>query len=789
MWKVFRGEIYNEIDLPDGCRHENGKVTYRPQFQFEPILEYRRRKSFFLGLVQKRALARRKERIQQCLPVPPGDQLRFRSGPKRAMKKHKWNGVMKEVRVRGEWERKRAETERKMWETKQSRQRKEVEPRKRWRKPENDDLAWVARVRQEERENEEREEQVRAQRLEGRAEQEEERLRDEGETVDGESVSVQGGRERDEGETDEERTQRLRWEERVGQEEESMQMEGERHEGETEDEETVSLQGDEDEGREAYEIRQDERRPIDDDCISLMGNVSFPSCTVEASNGWQNRSSFKRNREEEEYQIRRSKYLRDKEILEKQEAEVRERKLLETEERKQNEEFRQEYQTDQAKKWPNTFVPPEIREEKVDETVFQTVPESEVNWDKDMHTCDVLSGVPQSGEHKYSHLGRKGRKRARAEEHREIARKVVEQGGGSEQGAELKRARKPEFLAEKKTFLLDVITNTFDFGGGHARIDPSTKKRYKYRTIEQIGGRGCEVSLLKFCKDNPRFFKVTGMQYELVQPGRVPKFIEVPTMYYTIVSEMRKVVEQLERTESSYGFDAEFFGYNLYKPHFVERFTKRVKEDNELQLGRDANEREAELYVQNIRDRTVKQNKFNKNGELRLAVEKGIRIIQIYSEKQHMAYVFLLRRNQEQWTLKNSGLARFIENEKIRKFVVGHGDMEHLNQRHFLKCCGFVDLQDLATDVTRDVITLEGRAKMCISSNVMAISCGLDQPEFKSCKELCVDPECKTLGWMFDELDEEATPSERRRDLLQYAAYDAYAAQLVGNFLLRLLGR
>jgi hypothetical protein len=405
------------------------------------------------------------------------------------------------------------------------------------------------------------------------------------------------------------------------------------------------------------------------------------------------------------------------------------------------------------------------------------------NWDLRV-MGNILESRQNIGEKKYRGMTKTERKNARNLEHNPLE---CQQVGRANLGVRVKHERLNEAEKdERKKFLVDVVHNTFDFGGGEGRIDEKTNKRYTYRTIQQIGGPGCEVALLKFCKDRLDLFRVTGTEVELLHPRRLPPFVTVNFGWYTLVYAMRELVSQLETEDSSYGFDAEFFSYNIYEPEILKSFKSRVREDYKAQLGSNADVRIADFYTDNV-IRNVKKKRYRNNDIRfpRLATERGIRTIQIYSESRDMAYVFYLRRGCEQQTLIESGLAHFIENKNIAKYVVGWGDVEFLEKRYFLKCESFVDLQEMASKVIRDVIAIP--SKMPISSNVLAISCGLGQPEFKHCTELCKDPDLKTMGWMFDSLCAPNTTPEYRRDLVQYAAYDSYAAKHIGNFLQRLL--
>lgn len=393
--------------------------------------------------------------------------------------------------------------------------------------------------------------------------------------------------------------------------------------------------------------------------------------------------------------------------------------------------------------------------------------ENEEDW-KD-ESVDILSNLPKSREHMYRGFGKATRKGMRRMEREG----TVE---GSEADADNSRVvGLMENYEAKYQFLKDVVTNTFDFGGGSERRDDDGE-RYTYRTIKQICGTTSisnETLVLEFCKKHEDLFKVTGEQVELVRPGRKPRTMTVPMHFYTWVPAMKTRLAELIKKEKVFGFDGEFYSYNIYDEKIFDRYKASVQKD----IDRSRAEVTTSQIIGKSKHKSCKQ-----TGRPRLAVARGIRLVQIYSSDENMVYLFYLKRGREHQTLIDSGLRDFFQDENITKFVVGNGDVELLQHRHFVKCAGFVDLQQIASACIRDVIPIS--SKLSLGSNTMAISCGLDMPLFTSCKQLCSDPENKTVGCMFDCLDKPGTSTKYRNELLQYAAYDAYVAMKVGHHLL-----
>jgi hypothetical protein len=403
-------------------------------------------------------------------------------------------------------------------------------------------------------------------------------------------------------------------------------------------------------------------------------------------------------------------------------------------------------------------------------TAFSAVSSCEKEEEVWKGDADIVGTMPLSQEHKYHGYGKGAKKRLRR----------LEREGTVEK--ELPETRQViyreviENLEKKEAFLIGVIQNTFDFGGGSQRRD-ADGKRYTYRTLQQIAGSSgtSGTHIRDFCKKRKDLFKVTGERIELVKPGRKPDSIEVKVELYTRITAMNNMLKQLVKKEKVFGVDAEFYSYNIYDKRIYDKYEKSVQRDIETSG--------AKVSVSQVIGRS--KTKFcERTGRRRLAVERGIRLVQIYSELNDRVYIFFLERGEEQKTMRDSGLQEFFEDKAITKFVVGTGDVELLQNRHFFNCAGFVDLQRIASACIRDVIPIS--TKMTIGSNVMAVSCGINKPLFQSCSELCRDPENKTLGWMFDCITDHKDRAYRR-DLLQYAGYDAYAALMVGDYLLEKL--
>jgi hypothetical protein len=313
-WRDLCRQIYREITLPCDCTRINDLVVYRKRYPYEPVEEYGRKKMRDLGYVQALALSRRKQRIQEGLSVPPAEQLRFRSESKRKMKKSRFDGKMKKVRLarkQTSWMARKHEPQRRReWVNTDWRRRAEQETTDRiqgWRMADRDQLARVDKLRKEEKKREKRKEEERIEREQNERierEQNESIVREQNETI----VREQNERiEREQNERIErEQNERIEREqnERIMREqnEEAVQKEKEDEMGEedgvqredecTEDGDGVQRGKDEwraGEGCEGGRTSRGERGVDDDDTLSILGNVSFQGSSVEHSYGCENR--------------------------------------------------------------------------------------------------------------------------------------------------------------------------------------------------------------------------------------------------------------------------------------------------------------------------------------------------------------------------------------------------------------------------------------------------------------------------------------------------------------------
>jgi hypothetical protein len=107
----------------------------------------------------------------------------------------------------------------------------------------------------------------------------------------------------------------------------------------------------------------------------------------------------------------------------------------------------------------------------------------------------------------------------------------------------------------------------------------------------------------------------------------------------------------------------------------------------------------------------------------------------------------------------------------VLKYVVGRsGDIEAL-KNHFVVPRGLIDLQDVASAVFRDVIDGGDMGSIQPKSNVLAAACRIGMPLVENIVYYNND--------MFGKVNKKDQSKEERKQterLLQYSAYDAYAA-------------
>jgi hypothetical protein len=846
-WSDLPWNIFQKIKLPEDVflDPENRTVYYRERWHFEPDVYYQRKKERALKLVSKAALALRQAWVRQGRKVPPKERLKIRSTVRRIERKDRWHKRRVETgeeyleeqerkRVAREMrreERERKEGERKERERKErERERRERERKERERREMKSALEAEQKRRREETEEEESRKRRREEELEKELEAKRERMM-ERDRRDQEKERMQDEREQRR-EEEKKREREVKERERMVREQ-SIRRQAVSKVGVRErEDDTLSIMGnisfrcssvvqrtsgyvdrsgEQDEretGRIEREVEKKREREVKEQRLfwermdrDREQNVSTETVQAKKERKQQIKDA---NRKRE-----RQKFVDSLPQAEKERINAEKKAETEKEERIESELFRistrgerfdEKYRYDEEEESEESVGNESEKSDEFEEldqfqddgagpsglqqqqavTGTVTVPvDSEDEWEDDPSAANVISTRLERSETKFSHLGKAGRRAARAREH-----ELLEIGELSPKRPHKEETRSVQIVepvenAElKEQFLQDVISNTFEFGGGSQRTDENGD-RYSYRTIEQIvGSSGSNATpVLQFCRKHNELFKVSGEKVELVHPPKDVRFHNVVFKYYTQPEKMQDLLTKLSAEEKVFGFDCEFFSYNIYKKDIFDNYKRRVKDDIKSS--------KAKVTVDNVIGSNKK--KVNAKGEPRLAVERGIRLVQIYSAARKKAYIFYLRRRIEHEDLIASGLGDFIQNGDLVKYVVGDGDIALLQNRHFLNCQGLVDLQKLSSAVIRDVIPIH--TKLSIGSNTLAISCGLGRPKFQCIKEFTdpEDPDGRTLGWLFDKLDgHSSTEQSYRHDLLEYSAYDAYAALKIGEYLLKL---
>jgi hypothetical protein len=357
----------------------------------------------------------------------------------------------------------------------------------------------------------------------------------------------------------------------------------------------------------------------------------------------------------------------------------------------------------------------------------------------------------------------------------------------------------------KEPFLLDVVKNVFDWGGGARKF-----KDQMHRLLSQVAGShnlDVNEALHQLCVDSGKFKALPGEQLALILLDRLPN-TKNPLDFLPDFAELvvdteraRVILDQIvvRDAETEVGFDTEGYGYNIRDPKEADRLRAKILRINpEADIialtypepesyNEDGTVNYGEAFFAKRRAQRKSQKKMEKKAiadEAKgrrpvLIRNRGTRLIQVYSEKQQKVFIFCLPRDREEQFLERSGLEAFLGNGKVTKYVVGaEGDQHMLTNRHGIHCEGFVCLQALASTIFKDVIP-EVVDKLAIGSNVLAVSCGLPPPRFQKLHDL---EDERMFGWMFDKVAQYEY-NQDMWDRLEYAAYDAYVALHIARYI------
>jgi hypothetical protein len=132
-------------------------------------------------------------------------------------------------------------------------------------------------------------------------------------------------------------------------------------------------------------------------------------------------------------------------------------------------------------------------------------------------------------------------------------------------------------------------------------------------------------------------------------------------------------------------------------------------------------------------------------------------------------------------------LRPLLESPTVKKYFVGHTDIDKMKIYHGIICRGCVDLQRVAFALLADVIPDVENSKSLtpFGGNLMAITAGCGRPKFEKCTDKRLCPNIDKVGRMWDNRlrFRDANTREWVYDTykLDYAAYDAYAAYHTGR--------
>jgi hypothetical protein len=370
---------------------------------------------------------------------------------------------------------------------------------------------------------------------------------------------------------------------------------------------------------------------------------------------------------------------------------------------------------------------------------------------------------------------------------------------------------------QQKELALSFLTNTWRWGGGYAEGNHSMT-----RGIASLTGRGQidEITLAgnkameEFLLQHPDMFRKEGGMIKLLRYGQWKSHTMMNYCLLTDARSMKDVLDGLTRTETQFGFDCENFGHRLFGLNAAQHIRKlaRISNlpipsmgqaqkliDDEFRLEQQKKIRKQQCQVggppeEIDSDHEPDYENFDamdwdlvnseggskqKKSQKGAVQDRGVRLIQIYAGKDNEnnpTYIFFLKDGEEEEVLWNSGLAEFIENPHLTKYVVGSDD-KLLKSRHGLNPKGFVNLQLVASAVIHDVLPAVSTSTM-LALNVMAVSVGLNAPETMCCKHLALGPNGEKqhykISTLFDKVNKQQDSFENRRKL-RYAAYDAYA--------------
>jgi len=340
---------------------------------------------------------------------------------------------------------------------------------------------------------------------------------------------------------------------------------------------------------------------------------------------------------------------------------------------------------------------------------------------------------------------------------------------------------------QKIQFALDVIRHTFEYGGSSEKYKEEGITSRRFEVFSGFTDGPTNEALKSFCSEHSEYLRiVNGIAVELVQPATTLRPRKSKPIFITLAKVAQKILKRIAKAKVTVGLDAEFYSYNIYEDSPGKQgYINRIAKERALQNRIAPDDVATREWVGPVKKKN--KAKRTRNGRDLFEVERGIRLVQIAVPKKDEPsetdkYVFFIRRYFERVDLQSFGLAEFLANPQVKKYVVGPADVQLFSDTHNINCRGIIELQRLATAIMREVIPgIKPRTAMTNGSNVLSIATGYHPPVTKNCGNLAAR---QTSGWLWDKVNMSSVQSAAR---LQYCAHDAAAALHTGHVLMTTL--